>query len=75
MTTTSVSCATRGRVNAVAVTEDLSSLIAANCRRFAYDYSIGDEVLKLVYQPIELAPRATGPFRIEQLHTNGMLTI
>jgi hypothetical protein len=40
-------------------------LIAANCKRFAYDYAIGDEVLKLVYQPTKLAPRATGPFTTE----------
>ena len=36
-------------------------LIAANRKRFAYDYVIGDEVLKLVYQPTKLAPRAIGP--------------
>jgi hypothetical protein len=50
-------------------------LIAANRKRFAYDYAIGDEVLKLVYQPNKLAPRAIGPFRIERVHTNGTLTI
>ena len=50
-------------------------LIAANRKRFAYDYVIGDEVLKLVYQPAKLAPRAIGPYRIEQVHTNGTLTI
>jgi hypothetical protein len=50
-------------------------LIAANCKQFAYDYVVGDEVLKLVYQPTKLAPKAIGPFRIEQVHTYGTLTI
>jgi hypothetical protein len=50
-------------------------LIAANCKRFAYDYAIGDKVLKLAYQPTKLAPRAIGPLRIKQVHTNGTLSI
>jgi hypothetical protein len=50
-------------------------LIAANRRRFSYDYTVGDEVLKLKYKPDKLEPRATGPFRVEQVHTNGTLTI
>ena len=50
-------------------------LIAANRQRFSYDYSIGDEVLKLVYKPNKLEPRATGPYTIQQVHTNGTLTI
>lgn len=50
-------------------------LIAANRKRFAYDYHIGDEVLKLVNEPTKLAPRAEGPYRIETVHTNGTVTI
>ena len=50
-------------------------LIAANRKHFVYNYQIGDEVLKPVYKPKKLDPRATGPYRIEQVHTNGTLTI
>lgn len=50
-------------------------LIRQNQKRFSHDYVIGDEVLKLTYQPDKLQPRGEGPFRIEQVHTNGTLTI
>ena len=50
-------------------------LIAANRRRFSYDYRVGDEILKLNYKPDKLAPRARGPFPIVAVHTNGTLTI
>jgi transposase InsO family protein len=50
-------------------------LIAANAKRFNYDYRIGDEVLKLAYNPNKLEPRATGPYPIEQVHANGTLSI
>jgi hypothetical protein len=40
-----------------------------------FRYAIGDEVLKRVYQPTKLAPRAIGPFRIKQVHANGAFTI
>ena len=52
-----------------------SRLIASNRQRFSYDYSIGEEVLKLAYKPGKLDPRATGPYTIEQVHTNGTVTI
>jgi hypothetical protein len=39
-------------------------LIDANNRRFAHDYAVGDEVLRLVYQPDKLEPRAVGPYPI-----------
>jgi hypothetical protein len=42
---------------------------------FAYDYSIGDEVLRLVYHPDKLEPRTVGPYTITRVHTNGTLSI
>ena len=50
-------------------------LILANRKRFSYDYAQGEEVLKLIYKPNKLEPRATGPYRITRVHTNGTLTI
>ena len=50
-------------------------LIAANRKRYSYDYQIGEEVLKLVYKPRKLDARATGPYRIVSVHTNGTVTI
>ena len=50
-------------------------LIVANRKRFSYDYSIGEEVLKLTYKSDKLEPRATGPYTILQVHANGTLTI
>ena len=50
-------------------------LIAANQKRYSYDYNVGDEVLKLVYNPDKLEQRATGPFKIERVHANGTVTI
>ena len=49
--------------------------IAANRKHFSHDYQVGDEVLKLVYDPQKLAPRATVPYRINTIHTNGTITI
>jgi hypothetical protein len=51
-------------------------LIAANRKRFAFDYQVGDEVLKLAYKPDKLDSRViAGPYRIEAVHTNGTVTI
>jgi transposase InsO family protein len=50
-------------------------LLAANARRYAYDYQQGDQVLKLMYQPDKLAPRAIGPYPVTRVHTNGTLSI
>ena len=49
-------------------------LIAANNKRYSYDYHIGDEVLKLTYSPNKLEQRANGPYRIVEVHTNGTVT-
>jgi transposase InsO family protein len=50
-------------------------LIEANAKRFSYDYNVGEEVLKLVYNPAKLEPRAIGPYTITRVHTNGTLSI
>ena len=50
-------------------------LMHANRSRISYDYRPGDEVLLLAYKPDKLDPRATGPYRIEQVHVNGTITI
>ena len=51
-------------------------LIKANQKRFSYDYRVGQQVLKLAYKPLKLEPRAlSGPHTIEQIHTNGTVTI
>ena len=50
-------------------------LIAANRKRFSYDYAVGEEVLKLVPRPGKMDARAEGPYPIERVHANGTLTI
>ena len=50
-------------------------LVVANRKRFSYDYNVGDEVLKLVYNPKKLDPKAEGPYPIERVHANGTVTI
>ena len=46
-----------------------------NLRRLYRDYEIGDRVLIKVFDPSKLEQRAIGPFTIEQVHTNGTVTI
>ena len=50
-------------------------LIVNNRKRFAHDYQPNNEVLKLTYDPGKLEPRATGPYWITAVHTNGTVTI
>ena len=50
-------------------------LLIGNRKRFTHDYQPNQQVLKLVHEPDKLAPRATGPFRIHSVHTNGTLTL
>jgi hypothetical protein len=47
----------------------------ANRRRHFHDYQPGQEVLVLTFQPNKTEPRAIGPFRIDQVHVNGTITI
>jgi len=51
------------------------NLIIANSRRVSHDYAVKDKVLKLVYKPTKLAPRAKGPYEVVRVHANGTLTI
>lgn len=50
-------------------------LIAANRKRFSFDYRVGDEILKIAYNPKKLQECAFGPFKIVTVHTNGTITI
>jgi hypothetical protein len=47
----------------------------SNACHHSYDYQPGQEVLKLVYKPDKLKPRAQGPYDIIAVHTNGTFTI
>jgi hypothetical protein len=49
--------------------------IHSNACHHSYDCQPGQEVLKLVYKPYKLKPRAQGPYDIIAVHTNGTLTI
>ena len=52
------------------------NLVRANKARVKHhDYQPGQQVLKLIYNPHKLETRATGPYRIQKVHTNGNLTI
>jgi hypothetical protein len=46
-----------------------------NKKRFFHDYIVGELILKLAETPPRMAKQATGPFPIEQVHTNGTITI
>jgi transposase InsO family protein len=50
-------------------------LLTSNTKRISYDYRPNQEVLKLIYEPAKLEPRATGPYRVNAVHANGTLTI
>ena len=51
------------------------NLMRANRKRISHDYQPGYEVLFLTYKPNKLEPRATGPYRIHSVHTNGTVTV
>ena len=46
-----------------------------NYKRRTFDYQVGQHVLELAANPNKLGPATKGPFRIEQVHCNGTLTI
>ena len=52
-----------------------SNLMRENKKRRRFDYQINKKVLKKVHDPTKLGTRTQGPYKIEQVHTNGTLTI
>ena len=46
-----------------------------NKRRHDFDYVQGGKILKKVIDPTKLGYRHTGPYLIQQVHSNGTLTI
>jgi transposase InsO family protein len=46
-----------------------------NLKRRSFDYAVNGEVLVKIPNPSKLQDRAEGPFTIQQVHTNGTLTI
>ena len=51
------------------------NLCHANMKQCQYNYALGQQILKKVYDPTKLGVRTTGPYTIKQAHVNGMLTI
>lgn len=53
------------------------NLLKANAKRISHDYRQGDQVMKKQVLGLsdKLKPQFTGPHTIEQVHTNGTLTI
>ncbi len=51
------------------------NLRRANRKRQAYDYAVGQQVLKKVHNPTKLGVRTEGPYPIERVHINGNVTI
>ena len=49
--------------------------ITSGSERISHDYQINDRILKITYKPDKLEPRATGPYKIIQVHCNGTVTI
>lgn len=45
-----------------------------NRRRKSHEYNVGDQIAILAYNPNALEARATGPFVITQVHTNGTVS-
>ena len=45
-----------------------------NLTRHSHDYTVGEEILVLTYNPSKLDPRAEGPYTIHQVHVNGTIS-
>ena len=46
-----------------------------NQARRNFDYQVGGYVLERIHNPTKLGQRFKGPYRIEQVHANGTITI
>ena len=46
-----------------------------NKKRQSFDHEKGQQVLKRVHLPTKVGPHTKGPYCIEQVHPNGILTI
>ena len=46
-----------------------------NSKRYSYDYQVGQQVMKKVFDYTKLDPRWSGPFEITQVHINGNITV
>ncbi len=51
------------------------NLWRANRKQCQFDYAPGQQVLKRVHNPTKLGVRTEGPYTIEDVHVNGILTI
>jgi len=51
------------------------SLRCQNQKHHSFDYVQGHCVLKKIYKPTKLGEQNEGPYRINQVHANGTLTI
>ena len=51
------------------------NLIRANSKRVDFDYQLGQQALKLVFDKKKLDLQAEGPYLITRVHTNGTVVI
>ena len=47
----------------------------ANLKQRQYDFAQGQKFLKKVHDPNKLVVRTSGPYTIEKIHVNGIITI
>ena len=47
----------------------------SNAKRYSYDYKVGGQVMKRIFDPAKLEHRWSGPYSILQVHVNGNITI
>ena len=50
-----------------------TNLMRENKKRRRFDYKVNKKVLKKVHDPTKLGIRTQGPYKINQVHTNGTL--